>query len=85
MMNHRLLRLCCTLLILCALFATSGLSALAKDEPTIAMPKTFRYHAEILLSLLGSAAIGYGDCAVDLVRQELQLTIVTQEYGLKIR
>ncbi|HEY8599165.1 MAG TPA: hypothetical protein VIL85_12085 [Thermomicrobiales bacterium] len=85
MMNHRLLRLCCTLLILCALFATSGLSALAKNEPTIATPRTFRYHADIALNLSGSTATGYGDGEFDLARQAFHLTVVAEEDGMQIR
>lgn len=85
MMNIRLLRICCLLLTLCGLFAASAAPTLANDEPTIAMPKTYHYHADIALNLSGSAATGYGDGDFDLTRQAFHVTIVAEDAQRKIR
>ena len=85
MMTIRLLRICCLLSIVCGLFATSAAPTLASDVPMIATPKTYRYHADIALSLPDSAATGYTDGEIDLVRQAFHLTIVAEEDRVKIR
>lgn len=85
MMNNRLVRLSCTALLFCALLVTSALPTLAKNEPTIAAPDTFRYHADITLNIAGSTATGYAEGEIDRVRQAFHLTIVAEEDGVKIR
>jgi hypothetical protein len=73
------------LLLVACLCAVSTLPALALAEPTIATPQTYRYHADIDITLADSAATGTADGEIDLARRAFRLTIVAEEDGVKIR
>jgi hypothetical protein len=73
------------LLLVACLCAVSALPTLALAEPTIATPQTYRYHADIAITLTDSAATGSADGEIDVARQALRLTATVTSEGQRIR
>ncbi len=78
-------RACRALLIVVGLCALGAAPALAAEVPTIATPTTYRYHADIAITIGASSATGTADGEIDLARQAFHLTIVATQDGEQIR
>ena len=71
--------------VLLALSFLTAPAALAADQPTIATPQSYRYHADIAITIGESRATGTADGEIDLVRQAFRLTVVATEDGQQVR
>ena len=84
-MKGQLPKIVRALLLVACLAAFGAVSAAAQGEPTLATPKTYHYHADLTLNLAGDEASANADGDIDVTRQALHLTVVSQSGASKIR